>query len=89
MDNIELNMWKIGRKKLIDLKSEFNGEELEELNNIIEATHMVNYKYKDKIYNMIKEFSKNLDEKKNKLKYLGRLNSTKNTSVSLLVLHTL
>lgn len=62
MDDLELKMWKKGRDKLIELKSEFNGEKLEELNKIIEATHMVDYRHKDKMYNMIKKFSKNLDE---------------------------
>lgn len=66
MDNFESKMWSLGRKKLNELKNEFNGDELDELTKIIHATYDINYTYRDKIYNMLEDFMIGLDEDKSK-----------------------
>jgi len=66
MSNIDEKLYKNGRKQLEYLRNKFEGENLNELNNIIEATTLVTFKEKRKILKLLKKFSDKLeDDKKN------------------------
>ena len=64
MDNVDKELYMKGRKHLKELRNEFEGDNLEKLNDIIDATTLVTYKQKGKILKLLKDFSNRVEDKK-------------------------